>query len=137
MASNGSLRILDTSEVVFSLAPAAPCTEAMVVLVLSAPRNTDKRQLMRARTRGEAGTRTVFLLGATEAAQQARLEAEHREHGDIVQVRTHNPGAVIALHHHTRPGDRSRLVRHSLLQVLVWLPLGEPPLPPHSVRHQD
>ena len=110
VASNGSLRILDTSEVVFSLAPAAACTEAMVVLVLSAPRNADKRQLMRARTRGEAGTRTVFLLGATEAAQQARLEAEHREHGDIVQVSHHGFKAVIeSLHHHHtrhRPGNR-------------------------------
>ena len=109
VASNGSLRILDTSGVVFSLAPAAPCTEAMVVLVLSAPRNADKRQLMRARTRGEAGTRTVFLLGATEAAQQARLEAEHREHGDIVQVSHHGFKAVMELlhHPHTRhPGDR-------------------------------
>ena len=109
MASNGSLRILDTSEVVFSLAPAAPCTEAMVVLVLSAPRNTDKRQLMRARTRGEAGTRTVFQLGATEAAQQARLEAEHREHGDIVQVSGGLKALIELLHHHitTCPGDRS------------------------------
>ena len=107
VASNGSLRILDTSEVVFSLAPAAPCTEAMVVLVLSAPRNTDKRQLMRARTRGEAGTRTVFLLGATEAAQQARLEAEHREHGDIVQVSGGFKAVMELLHHHTRQGDRS------------------------------
>ena len=116
MASNGSLRILDTSEVVFSLAPAAPCTEAMVVLVLSAPRNTDKRQLMRARTRGEAGTRTVFLLGATEAAQQARLEAEHREHGDIVQV-SGGLKAVIELlhHHHTRhPPRRPCLTRTTL-----------------------
>ena len=104
MASNGSLRILDTSEVVFSLAPAAPCTEAMVVLVLSAPRNTDKRQLMRARTRGEAGTRTVFLLGATEAAQQARLEAEHREHGDIVQVSGFK-AVIELLHHHITPAQ--------------------------------
>ena len=85
VVTNSSLRILDREGVRFSLAPAAPCSAPLVLMVLSAPANTDKRALMRQRLVNTTDVKLVFLLGSTKKYQK-KLEKEHRRNDDIVQA---------------------------------------------------
>ena len=87
VVTNSSLRILDRSDVRFSLPPSSssPCSASMVLMVLSAPANTDKRELMRQRMVNVTDVKLVFLLGSTDQYQK-KLAKEHLRSDDIVQV---------------------------------------------------
>ena len=89
VVTNSSLRILDRSDVRFSLAPSSPCSTSMVLMVLSAPANTDKRELMRQRMVNVTDVKLVFLLGSTKKYQK-KLAKEHRMSDDIVQASSFN-----------------------------------------------
>ena len=85
VVTNSSLRILDRPDVRFSLAPASPCAASLVLMVLSAPANTDKRALMRQRMANVTDVKVVFLLGST-GKYQKKLAIEHQRNDDIVQA---------------------------------------------------
>ena len=85
VVTNSSLQILDRPDVRFSLAPASPCAASLVLMVLSAPANSDKRALMRRRMENVTDVKLVFLLGSTEKYQK-KLTKEHRRNDDIVQA---------------------------------------------------
>ena len=84
VVTNSSLRILDKPDVKFSLSPGRPCSSSMVLMVLSAPANLDKRDAMRRRMVNVSDVQVVFLLGTTKKYQK-KLEMEHQRHDDIVQ----------------------------------------------------
>ena len=83
--SQTSLTVLDQSDVKLLLQPRTACTQAMVLMVLSAPANTFKRMKMRDRLRNtNEDIKLIFLLGSTE--HQAQLEEEHDKFDDILQT---------------------------------------------------
>lgn len=84
---NGSLlTLLDNDHVSWSMVPArSRCSASMVLMVLSAPANIEKRNLMRQRTSNVTDVQLIFLLGTTDKYQK-QLEAEHAKHDDIVQA---------------------------------------------------
>lgn len=88
--SDGTFNILNKRSVQFLLSP-PPCSSSqwMLVMVSSRPTNTELRAAWRRRQAGSLsqGVKVVFLVAQTEGeAQQTSLEAEHAQHGDIVQV---------------------------------------------------
>ena len=85
VVTNSSLRILDRPDVRFSLVPVSTCAASLVLMVLSAPANTDKRALMRQRMANVTDVKVVFLLGST-GKYQKKLAIEHQRNDDIVQA---------------------------------------------------
>ena len=79
------LTLLDQKDVELTLQPRSVCSQAMVLMVLSAPGNTEKRRRMRERLAETDDIRLIFLLGAS-SEHQARLQAEHEKFDDIVQI---------------------------------------------------
>ena len=81
-----SLTVLDQTQVELLLQPSTACTQAMVLMVLSAPANSLKRIKMRERLRKtKEDIKLIFLLGAS-TEHQATLEEEHEKFDDIVQT---------------------------------------------------
>ena len=81
-----SFRVLAQTNVTWLLEP-RDCTARLVLLVLSAPPNTEQRARLRRELAGQSGIRLVFLLGLVpDPAQQRRLAAEHSSNGDILQA---------------------------------------------------
>ena len=91
----------------FLLSP-PPCSPSqwLMVMVSSRPANTELRSAWRRRQAGSLsrGVKVVFLVAQTEL-QQASLEAEHDQHGDIVQVGV---------------ADGHRLLGYKILAGHVW-----------------
>ena len=80
----------------------------MLVMVSSRPTNTELRAAWRRRQAGSLsrGVKVVFLVAQTEEeVKQTSLEAEHTQHGDIVQV-----GVT----------DGHRLLGYKILAGHVW-----------------
>jgi len=82
---NNSFRVVDNDEVIFSLVPGVACRENMVLMVLSAPNNVEKRNQMRTRLREVEDVKLIFLLGLSKKHQR-QLDSEHEKHNDIVQA---------------------------------------------------
>jgi len=82
---NETLKIIDKTEVKFLLTPKSLCSDSMVLMVLSAPNNVDKRNSMRQRLLNVSDVQLIFLLGSTQK-YQALLEIEHSKYDDIVQA---------------------------------------------------
>ena len=82
---NNSYRIIDNEEVRFTLVPTEACTEDMVLMVLSAPNNVHKRNLMRTRISNVDDVKLIFLLGLS-TKHQKQIDTEHVQHDDIVQA---------------------------------------------------
>ena len=84
---NESFNILDQKDITFTLRPRHSCQDVdLVVMALSAPKNTEKRELLRGALSSRAGVRLIFLLGQTSPAVQAELQGENVAHGDLVQI---------------------------------------------------
>lgn len=86
-----SFRLIDRKNVTFHLRPSLECPAdggVVVVMALSAPRNTMKReQLRREVKKSVPGAVLIFLLGKTRSLEdQINLENEHLSHGDILQT---------------------------------------------------
>ena len=81
----GKLVVLDQTAVELSLQPRAVCQEKMVLMVLSAPANREKREAMRERLVNTTDVRLIFLLGASPL-YQAQLEEEHERFDDLLQT---------------------------------------------------
>ena len=73
---NNSYRIIDNEEVRFTLVPTEACTEDMVLMVLSAPNNVHKRNLMRTRISNVDDVKLIFLLGLS-TKHQKQIDTEH------------------------------------------------------------
>lgn len=82
-----SFNILDKKDITFTLRPWRGCQDTqLVVMALSAPKNTEKRELLREALSSRPGVRLIFLLGQTSPDLQAQLQAENVGHGDLVQI---------------------------------------------------
>ena len=82
-----SFNILDQKDITFTLRPRHSCQDVeLVVMALSAPKNSEKREMLRGALRSRPGVRLVFLLGQTSPALQTSLQAENLAHGDLVQI---------------------------------------------------
>ena len=82
-----SFNILDQKDISFTLRPRHSCQDVeLVVMALSAPKNSEKREMLRGALSSRAGVRLVFLLGQTSPALQTSLQAENLAHGDLVQI---------------------------------------------------
>ena len=82
-----SFNILDKEDITFTLRPWRGCQDTqLVVMALSAPKNTEKRELLREALSSRPGVRLIFLLGQTSPDLQAQLQAENVGHGDLVQI---------------------------------------------------
>ena len=68
--------------------PAHVCHHDPVVIVTSAPANSELRTEVREQYRGKAGV--LFLLGATSEQLQHDLEQEHGRYNDIIQIDVHD-----------------------------------------------
>ena len=79
------LVVLDQTGVELSLQPRTACQEKMILMVLSAPNNREKREAVRERLQNTTDVRLIFLLGASPH-YQARLEEEHERFGDLLQT---------------------------------------------------
>ena len=86
LRSEAGLTVLDQQRVQLTLRPRAACTQTFVLMVLSAPANTDKRDKMRERLQNVTDVRLVFLMGATSPQYEAQLGEEHRKYDDILQT---------------------------------------------------
>merc|ERR550532_3139039 len=79
-----SFNILDKKDISFTLRPRQSCEDVkLVVMALSAPKNTEKREMLRGSLSSRPGLRLIFLLGQTSPALQAELQAENIAHGDL------------------------------------------------------
>ena len=82
-----SFNILDKEEISFTLRPRTACQGVeVVVMALSAPKNTEKREQLRAQLSSKPGVRVIFLVGQTTDKLQRELQAENVAHGDLVQI---------------------------------------------------
>ena len=82
-----SFNILDKRDITFTLRPRHSCQDVeLVVMALSAPKNSEKREMLREALSSMGGVRLIFLLGQTSPALQTELQAENIAHGDIVQI---------------------------------------------------
>jgi len=80
--------ILDKTDVSFLLRPRISCQATdMVIMALSAPNNTEKRQRLREALRDSPGVSLVFLLGqVTDKLVMSELREENLASGDLVQI---------------------------------------------------
>jgi len=84
--SSNSFRILNMTNVTFLLQPVSPCTSHLVLMVLSAPGNVEKRNRMRRQLNGKINVKIIFLLGfVASASDQELLSSESNLHDDLVQ----------------------------------------------------
>ena len=81
----GRLVLLDQTGVELTLQPRAACQEKMVLMVLSAPNNREKREAVRERLENTTDVRLIFLLGASPHFQP-QLEEEQERFGDLLQT---------------------------------------------------
>ena len=80
--------ILNMTNISFVLRPQEACRgEENVVMVLSAPKNIEKRKSLRAQFSDRKDIKLLFLLGIpADRETQLDLETEHSSHEDIVQI---------------------------------------------------
>ena len=80
--------ILNKTNISFVLRPKEACEcEENVVMVLSAPKNVEKRKSLRAQFSDRKDIQLIFLLGIpADRETQSDLETEHSSHDDIVQI---------------------------------------------------
>ena len=80
--------ILNKTNISFVLRPKEACDgEENVVMVLSAPKNVEKRKSLRAQFSDRKDIQLIFLLGIpADRETQSDLETEHSSHDDIVQI---------------------------------------------------
>ena len=68
--------------------------DTLILSVLSAPSNLNKRNHLRSRFGRSGGVSLLFLLGKTTSSElQQRLEEENEQHGDLLQ------GSVLDSYH--------------------------------------
>lgn len=80
--------ILNKTNISFVLRPQEACSgEDSVVMVLSAPKNIEKRKSLRAQFSDRKDIKLIFLLGIpADRETQTDLETEHSSQEDIVQI---------------------------------------------------
>jgi len=80
--------ILDKTDITFLLRPRLSCQNTdMVIMALSAPNNTEKRQRLREALSDRPGVSLVFLLGqVTDKLVMSELREENLVSGDLVQI---------------------------------------------------
>ena len=90
--------VLNETNISFPLRPAELCRRKdFVVMVLSAPKNTEKRNSIRKQLRERRDMQLIFLLGIPpDRGTQSDIEAEHSTHGDIVQISIKDHYTILA-----------------------------------------
>ena len=81
-----TFHILNTMNNTFLLHPVSPCTSHLVLMVLSAPKNVEKRNKMRAQIGENNRVKIIFLLGIVPPEYEQLLHEEHEVHDDLVQA---------------------------------------------------
>ena len=82
-------KILDKNDISFLLRPRVTCSKAIssVVMSLSAPKNTQKREKLRRLFQNRTDVALVFLLGEiTDKEVTNELREENVAHGDLLQI---------------------------------------------------
>jgi len=86
---SGTFHIMSERNVSWSLTPPTGCYKSQLLLltVSSGPLNRKQRDRWRQHVQGRAEVRLLFLVSQARTREdQARLEEEHKEHGDILQT---------------------------------------------------
>ena len=80
--------ILDKKDISFTLRPRIQCQKIhTVVMALSAPKNSQKREKLRRMFQNRTGVAAIFLLGQiTDKQVTDDLRAENVAHGDLLQI---------------------------------------------------
>ena len=90
--------ILNQTELAFILKPREVCRKIdYVVMVLSAPKNSKKREVLRNQFADRKEMKLIFLLGIPpDTETQSDLETEHFSHGDLLQISMTDHYTVLA-----------------------------------------
>ena len=81
-----TFQVMNSLNVTFLLRPTSPCSSHLVLIVLSAPRNVQKRNQMREQIKKNIRTRVIFLVGLVSREEDKKhLNEEHQTNDDIVQ----------------------------------------------------
>ena len=90
--------ILNKTNISFVLRPEEACRgEDKLVMVLSAPKNIEKRKSLRAQFSDRKDIKLIFLLGIpADRETQLDLESEHYSHMDIVQISVKDHYTILA-----------------------------------------
>ena len=90
--------ILNKTNISFVLRPQEACRgEDTVVMVLSAPKNIEKRKSLRAQFSERKDLKLIFLLGIpADRGTQSDLETEHGSQEDIVQISVKDHYTILA-----------------------------------------
>ena len=90
--------ILNKTEIAFLLRPEEDCRKIdFVLMVLSAPKNSKKRDVLRNQFGDRKEMKLIFLLGIPPNREtQSDLEAEHLSHGDLVQISVTDHYTILA-----------------------------------------
>jgi len=83
-----TFKVLDIDKIKFSIQPKVPCHKTKIVFaVLTAPKNKEKRELLRNQLSHREGVFPLFLLGSTQSGDiQDDLEDEAEMYGDLLQI---------------------------------------------------
>ena len=97
-AEQDVFNILNKTNISFVLRPEEACRgEDNVVMVLSAPKNIEKRKSLRAQFSDRKAIKLIFLLGIpADRETQSDLESEHYSHMDIVQISVKDHYTILA-----------------------------------------
>ena len=90
--------ILNKTNISFVLRPVEACrSEDNVMMVLSAPKNIEKRAILRAQFSDRKDIKLIFLLGIpADRETQSDLEREQYSHMDIVQISVKDHYTILA-----------------------------------------
>lgn len=90
--------ILNKTNISFVLRPVEACSgEDNVMIVLSAPKNIEKRAILRAQFSDRKDIKLIFLLGIpADRETQSDLEREQYSHMDIVQISVKDHYTILA-----------------------------------------